>query len=155
MSYHYEGDRYRDPFIPLNGIAAMTTPDDRTPQISESLDLKGILQDEHGRVAVLSSGVSSYILRAGRLYDGRNRPMKGISGVIKAQSVVLVGSDHTVKESSPSTNPPIDRASLAGAVIPEYKSSHSGFIFRINRTFHSLFQSFSDFYRLIADSMVS
>lgn len=95
MSYHYEGDRYRDPFIPLNGTNYDAT--DRSIQIS-GLILKGILQDTRGRVAVLSSGVSSYILRAGRLYDGRNRPMKGVSGVIKAQSVVLIGSDRTVKE---------------------------------------------------------
>jgi hypothetical protein len=96
MSYRYEGDRYRDPFIPLNGVGS-DSGNDHAPQIS-SLILKGIIQDDKGRVAIMSSGVSSYILRAGRLYDGRNRPVKGISGVIKAQSVVLVGSDRVVKE---------------------------------------------------------
>ena len=95
QSYKYLGDRYRDPFIPLTGVAL--DPTDRSPAVA-SLILKGIVQDDKGRVAILSSGVSSYILRAGRLYDGRNRPVKGISGVIKAQSVVLLGSDRTVKE---------------------------------------------------------
>jgi len=95
QTYKYMGDRYRDPFIPLNGTNMDAT--DHAPAIS-ALVLKGIVQDSKGRVAVLSSGVSSYLLRAGRLYDGRNHAVKGISGVIKAQSVVLVGSDRTVRE---------------------------------------------------------
>ena len=60
--------------------------------------LKGIVQDARGRMALLTSGVSSYILRGGRLYDVRNRMVKKISGVIKAESVILIGSDRTVRE---------------------------------------------------------
>ena len=89
------GDHYRDPFIPLTGNSFDS--DNRAPQIS-SLILKGIVEDAKGRIAIVSSGATSYILRAGRLYDGRNKVVKGISGVIKEQSVVLVGSDRTVKE---------------------------------------------------------
>jgi hypothetical protein len=95
QSYKYMGDRYRDPFIPLTGNTYQAT--DRAPQVG-SLVLKGIVEDSKGRVAIVSNGSSSYILRAGRLYDGRNHVVKGISGVVKAESVVLVGSDHTVKE---------------------------------------------------------
>jgi hypothetical protein len=94
--YTYYGDRYRDPFIPLTG-EYREQGTDRPPQIA-SLILKGIVQDEKGRIALLTSGVSSYILRGGRLYDGRNHLMKGISGIIKTNSVVLMGSDRTVKE---------------------------------------------------------
>jgi hypothetical protein len=96
-SYTYYGDRYRDPFVALNGDYRNDQGADRPPQIS-SLLLKGIIQDAKGRVALLTSGVSSYILRGGRLYDGRNHMMKGISGIIKNNSVVLMGSDRTVKE---------------------------------------------------------
>ena len=95
--YTYYGDRYRDPFIALNGEYRSEQGADRPPQIS-SLLLKGIIQDARGRIALLTSGVSSYILRGGRIYDGRNHLMKGISGVIKPNSVVLMGSDRTVKE---------------------------------------------------------
>ena len=96
--YTYYGDRFRDPFIPLVGSEARTDlTSDRPPQIG-SLLLKGIIQDAKGRLALLTSGVSSYILRGGRLYDGRNHLMKGISGVIKTNSVILIGSDHTVRE---------------------------------------------------------
>lgn len=96
-SYSYVGDRYRDPFVPLIGDGRGASTDDRPPQI-QSLVLKGIVQDARGRMALLTSGVTSFILRGGRLYDVQNRQVKKISGVIKAESVVLIGSDRTVRE---------------------------------------------------------
>jgi hypothetical protein len=96
--YTYYGDRYRDPFIPLNGdIRTDQSALDRPPQVS-SLALKGIVQDARGRMALLTSGVNSYILKGGRLYDGRNRMVKKIAGVIKTESVVIIGADRTVVE---------------------------------------------------------
>jgi hypothetical protein len=97
MTYTYYGERYRDPFVPLNGDFQSDSALDRPPQLI-SLSLKGIVQDANGRMALLTSGVSSYILRGGRLYDGRNRAVKKISGVIKTDSVVLIGADHTIRE---------------------------------------------------------
>jgi len=96
--YTYYGDRYRDPFIPLNGdIRSDQSALDRPPQPA-SLTLKGIVQDVRGRMALLSSGVNSYILKGGRLYDGRNRMVKNVAGVIKTESVVIIGADRTVRE---------------------------------------------------------
>lgn len=94
--YAYRGDRFRDPFVPLVG-ERRDQGSDVPPQVS-SLLLKGIIQDGKSRMALLTSGVSSYILRGGRLYDGRNHLMKGVSGIVKQQSVVLMGSDRTVRE---------------------------------------------------------
>ncbi len=97
-NYAYYADRYRDPFIPLTGdFHADQSALDRPPQIA-SLQLKGIVQDAKGRMALLTSGVSSYILKGGRLFDGRNRMIKKIAGVIKTESVVLIGADRTVRE---------------------------------------------------------
>jgi hypothetical protein len=97
-SYTYYGDHYRDPFIPLNGdMRGDQESYDRTPQVS-SLALKGIVQDAKGRMALLTSGINSYILRGGRLYDNRNKMIKKIAGVIKTDSVVIIGSDRTVRE---------------------------------------------------------
>jgi hypothetical protein len=97
-NYTYYGDRYRDPFIPLNGdIRTDQNALDRPPPLS-SLALKGIVQDAKGRMALLTSGVNSYILRGGRLYDSRNKMVKKIAGVIKTDSVVIIGSDKTVRE---------------------------------------------------------
>lgn len=97
-NYTYYADRYRDPFIPLNGdFHTDQSALDRPPAIA-SLMLKGIVQDAKGRMALLTSGVYSYILKGGRLYDGRNRMIKKIAGVIKTESVVLIGADRTVRE---------------------------------------------------------
>jgi hypothetical protein len=97
-NYTYYGDRYRDPFVPLNGdIRSDLDAMDRPPQLS-ALQLKGIVQDAKGRMALLTSGVNSYILNGGRLYDGRNRMVKKIAGIIKTDSVVIIGSDRTVRE---------------------------------------------------------
>lgn len=97
-NYTYYGDRYRDPFIPLNGDTRSDLQAlDRPPQIA-SLTLKGIVQDAKGRMALLTSGVNSYILKGGRLYDERNKLVKKIAGVIKTDSVVIIGADRTVRE---------------------------------------------------------
>lgn len=96
-SYTYYGERYRDPFVPLNTDFIGESTYDRPPSIA-ALALKGIVQDAAGRMALLTSGMSSYILRGGKLYDGRNRVVKKISGVIKTDSVVLIGADRTVRE---------------------------------------------------------
>lgn len=103
-AYTYYGDRYRDPFIPLTGeFRQDQSALERPPQIS-SLVLKGIVQDARGRMALLTSGVNSYILRGGRLYDGRNRMIKKIAGVIKTDSVVIIGADRSVRELRTKTN---------------------------------------------------
>ncbi len=99
-TYTYYGDRYRDPFIPLTGEFRTDQGSERPPQISTLL-LKGIVQDAKGRMALLSSGASSYILRGGRLYDGRNRMVKKMAGIIKTESVVIIGADRTVREIKP------------------------------------------------------
>jgi len=97
-SYDYLGDRFRDPFLPLIGDARALDANNELPPSIASLILKGIVQDTKGRVALLTTGASSYVMRGGRLYDGRNRIVKKISGVVKADSVVVIGSDRTVRE---------------------------------------------------------
>ena len=84
-------------FMHAAGQAFSDQSSDRPPQIT-SLELKGIIEDAQGRLALLTSGVNSYLLKGGRLYDGRNHMMRGISGVVKQSSVILIGSDHTVRE---------------------------------------------------------
>jgi len=97
-AYDYVGERFRDPFIPLVGDGRSLDEHSNTPPPIASMMLKGIVQDSRGRMALLVSGASSYVMRGGRLYDARNRMVKRISGVVKADSVVLIGSDRTVRE---------------------------------------------------------
>lgn len=103
-TYTYRGDRFRDPFVPLVGDTR-TDQGNRPPQVA-SLVLRGIVMDARGRMALLTSGVSSYILRDGRLYDNLNRMVKGISGVIRKDSVLVIGADRTVRELTV-TPPPV------------------------------------------------
>lgn len=97
--YKYSGDRYRDPFTPLVGQGAYFSENDEsaTPSIA-SLTLKGIIGEGKSKIALISGAGSTYILKNSRLYDNRQRQIKGITGAIKTDSVVIIAPDKTVKE---------------------------------------------------------
>jgi hypothetical protein len=97
--YVYKGDKYRDPFIPLTGSGFSSINSDAvpTPNIG-SLSLKGIVDDGNKRMAVITGGGITFVLKDGRLFDNRNRQIRGISGYIKKNSVILIGADRTSKE---------------------------------------------------------
>jgi hypothetical protein len=97
--YAYGGERYRDPFVSLAGEAVQSTGTDElvTPNVS-ALTLKGIFNDGKQSIAIVSAGVNSYTLKGSRLYDNRNRLIKGITGVVRKESVLLIAPDKTTKE---------------------------------------------------------
>ena len=98
--YIYHGDRYRDPFIPLNGNSVITTSSSEgvaVPNIG-TLTLKGILDDGKQKLAIIQGGGITYILRGSYLYDNRQRLIRGITGFIKKESVVMIAPDKTTKE---------------------------------------------------------
>jgi hypothetical protein len=61
------------------------------------LTLTGIMQDSGGRQALLrdESG-NRYTLKAGRLTDSKNKPVPGVSGVVKGKQVILMTEDKKV-----------------------------------------------------------
>jgi hypothetical protein len=95
----YRGDRHRDPFVPLtgDGVAVSSPEEVVTPNIG-ALTLKGIIDDGKQKIALISSGATTYVLRGSRLYDNRQRLVRGITGAIKRDSVVMIGADKTTKE---------------------------------------------------------
>ena len=97
--YVYRGDKFRDPFIPLtdSGYSAFISETVPTPSIG-SLTLKGIIDDKNAKTAVITGGGNTFILRDGKLFDTKNRLIKGISGAIRKDSVLLTGPDRTSKE---------------------------------------------------------
>ena len=98
--YVYPFLQQRDPFVPLIGAPAATAPSG-TPSIESfsNLELRGILQDRRGKIALISStDGESYVLRSGRVYDRRNRMISGVQGIIKENSVVLISKNKTVRE---------------------------------------------------------
>jgi len=97
--YGYKGERFRDPFIALNAEGAIISNSDevRVPNIG-TLTLKGILDDGKQKMAIISGGGISYILRGTLLFDNRQRIVKGITGMIKKESVIIIAPDKTKKE---------------------------------------------------------
>lgn len=101
--YAYPYTAERDPFVPLIGTGkkAMTKSADTQTLINNfsELELRGIVKDRTGRVALISSTAGeTFILRSGRIYDRKNHLMKGVTGVIKENSVVLMSENKTTKE---------------------------------------------------------
>lgn len=97
--YTYAGDRNRDPFQPLSLDGSSPSPvgDVVVPPVG-SLVLKGIMADGKQKIAIISGGGISYVLKGKYLYDNRQRLVSGITGVIKDESVIIIAPDKTTKE---------------------------------------------------------
>ena len=99
--YSYKGDKFRDPFIALNGegmsASASLSEEVTIPNIG-GLTLKGIFDDGKIKMALISGGGINYILKGSHLYDSRQRLVRGISGIIKKDSVIMIAPDKNTKE---------------------------------------------------------
>ena len=63
------------------------------------MELKGILKDRRGKVAIISASDGEYyVLKSGRIYDRKSRVIPGVSGIIKEKSVVLISQNRTITE---------------------------------------------------------
>ena len=102
--YFYPYGNKRDPFIPLIGATGMASSGEGKGLGKgdlANLELKGILHDHRGKMAVIASGGGEhYVLRAGRIYDRKNRVVTGVSGIIKEKSVILISQNRTMTELS-------------------------------------------------------
>lgn len=99
VKYFYRGDKYRDPFISLSGegIIYSSNEEIQIPNLS-SLKLKGVFADGKYKMALISGGGATYMLKDSLLYDSHSRLIKGFSGIVKADRVILTASDNTTKE---------------------------------------------------------
>ena len=97
--YVYAGTQNRDPFQPLSldGSTASPVGDVVVPPVG-SLILKGIIKDGTQKIAIISGGGIGYVLKGKYLYDNRQRLVRGITGVIKDESVIIIAPDKTTKE---------------------------------------------------------
>lgn len=98
IKYRYQGGNYRDPFLSLTE-KGMISPSLASKGEGEmpnfgSLSLKGIMRDSSTKIALLSSPMGRYVLRNDKLYDSRNRVVKGIKGTIGERRVKLVTRDN-------------------------------------------------------------
>jgi len=102
--YFYPYGNKRDPFTPLIGAEnanAGKGSSDLSKGELNNLELKGILRDRKGKVAVIaSSDGEPFYLKSGRVYDRKNRMISGVSGIIKESSVVLISRNRAITELS-------------------------------------------------------
>jgi len=100
--YVYRGDSRRDPFIALNIESSSSRGGASSEEVViprlDALSLKGIIDDGKAMTAIISGGGITYILREHSLYDNRQRLVRGVSGAISKDSVVLMGADRVTKE---------------------------------------------------------
>jgi hypothetical protein len=96
--YTYQGDRFRDPFVPLVGdpdggrYDAPPAAGPLLPFNPADADLKGILRTTTGRWAVLrtSEGVT-YLVQNGKIFDPKRKEVEGFQGIVKEKSLVILG----------------------------------------------------------------
>lgn len=65
-----------------------------------NLALTGVMEDSRGRIALLRDTATGalYKLQSGRITDSKNRPVPGVSGVVKGKQVVLMTEDKKVNQ---------------------------------------------------------
>lgn len=107
VKYSYPYAQKRDPFLPLAGTLTVESGESKSPFAASetnpekafaNLELRGILRDAKGRVALIkSSDGESYTLKSGRIYDDRNRIVSGVAGIIKENSILLISENKTMK----------------------------------------------------------
>lgn len=108
VSNIYTGDRVRDPFLP----AAMGASSARRPTAQDGqqegpevvdihgMTLKGIMKDANVDYALFSAETGgTYLLRGGKVYNDRNKPVPGLTGRIKLKqkTVELITPDKDVQ----------------------------------------------------------
>lgn len=102
----YGGTKFRDPFMKLGGAGVAVAPstvkeyDPETFSI-HALELKGLMRDKKGYTALLfdASTATSFVLKGGRVYDPKKKPIPGITGTIKMEqkTVTLMTADKDVQ----------------------------------------------------------
>lgn len=96
--YAYRGGN-KDPMAPL-GVKAGTLAQVESlkpglrlgtldqPELA-TLALRGVIHDATKRMALIEGGGKVFVLRGGRLYDERGKPVPGIAGVIRDKGVIV------------------------------------------------------------------
>jgi len=90
--YVYQGHRFRDPFIPLTGglVTSKKLSEKLTAGNLRSFVVKGIIEDEKGKIALLTApGGKNYLLKEGKLIDSEGKTITGIKGTIEKNKVVF------------------------------------------------------------------
>ena len=103
--YSYPGAKNMDPFMVLVGrgskmaISEVSDLDEFPGSVLTTLTLRGLVTDSNQKCALVSdTSGAKYAVKGGKVYDYRGRVLKGIVGIVKEKSVILITSDKTIKE---------------------------------------------------------
>ena len=97
--YKYSGENYRDPFIEVTAeggrffSSMLKDNEEALPPNLGALTLKGIVGDSKVKIALLWTPTGTYFLKNGKLYDGRNRIVRGVTGKLEANKVIINTDD--------------------------------------------------------------
>ena len=95
----------RDPMVVSNVFGDQKPwPPVKVSEVSKTtfsiynLSLSGIMEDSSGKQAMLKDKNTrqTYILRFGKLVDGKKKTVKGVTGVIKGKQVILMTEDKKI-----------------------------------------------------------
>lgn len=93
----YTGDRVRDPFMPASsgggrGPAVADKDEPQGPPVADihALSLRGILKDAAADYAIFAAETGEvFMLRAGKLYNDRNKVVRGVTGRINLRQKLV------------------------------------------------------------------
>ena len=102
VSTLYTGDKVRDPFLPQSMGGPTRVREKDAPVVSDihTMQLRGIMKDGASDFALFATDDgTTLVLRNGRLYDDRNKPVPGITGRIhiKQKRAELMTADKDVQ----------------------------------------------------------
>lgn len=102
VSTLYTGDRVRDPFMAPSMGGPVRVREKDAPVVVDihTMQLRGIMQDGRTDFALFTADDGSkLVLRGGRLYDDRNKPVPGITGRLqmKQKRAQLITADKDVQ----------------------------------------------------------
>ena len=98
----YTAEKLRDPFQAASAGSSAGRPYSLENDFNiHNLSLRGVMKDSGADYALFSdTGFgATFILRNGKLYDSRNRPVRGVSGKlrVKGKWAMLETADHDVQ----------------------------------------------------------
>ena len=100
-SFTYQPANGRDPFSPLTGSGApsFSGPDEEAPFDPKGVTLTGLISSKGGRWAILKGGQGkTYMVKEGKIWDAKRKPVQNFVGIVKAKSLVLIGPNNQVTE---------------------------------------------------------
>jgi len=102
VRYTYIGDKFRDPFVPIEEGGEAIARGKKGIEIDLSrLKLTGIMISSSTRehYALIDAGKGrGYVVKNGKLIDNYNKVVDGVAAIVRKDKVILITSDNVIRE---------------------------------------------------------